>query len=65
MLFFRVMGPRTWRELIPISISAFNTLRSLGSLDPANYGLSTSSAAAYAASVIAANANVQTTLTQG
>ena len=36
------------------------------SLDPTNYGLtSTGANAAYAASVVAASANIQTTLTQG
>ena len=47
-----------------ISFAARPSARLLRSLDPTNYGLSTSNAA-YAASVIAANANLQTTLTQG
>ena len=46
------------------SILVFPDARS--SLDPTNYGLtSTGANAAYAASVVAANANIQTTLTQG
>ena len=64
-------GPRPWRRLYLYVGSNGALIPSVPvpfprSLDPTNYGLTGSTSnTAYATSVIAANANIQTTLTQG